>query len=130
MQRVGLNLKLSKNSQENTNFSILNILFFGTPLGISNPETNLDGTVLYSDISIYLDCNKNSFHQSLPDIGYLKWKDFQHPEKMAKKLLAPLKLQIPLKKCKIEDITQIKLTFTENHSRHGQKKESLVWSLY
>ncbi|MCZ0933132.1 MAG: hypothetical protein OXJ52_08275 [Oligoflexia bacterium] len=114
LQRAGLKLSFSQKTK-----SFLNIQFFGVSLGIAKPTSNVNGSLLWSDIQMYLDCNKKSFHWTLPDIGNHN-HEAMYPKKQAKMLLAPLKLQIPLKGCKKSDIERIELTWTEKHTRREQ----------
>ena len=129
LQRAGINIKISKDSYKTDPIFFLNIQFFGSLLGMPDLDVNLDGGLLWSDIQMYLDCNKKLFHWIFPSIGYLQ-KDEHNPEKQAKTFLAPLKLRIPLKECKKDEIQKIRLTFIEKHSRYYKlKTESIVWEL-
>ena len=125
LQKAGLNINFSENFHKES--SSLNIQFFGPLLGTIVPNFNIDGSSLWSDIQIHLDCNKNSSYWTLPDIGYHKFDIRLYPEKQAKILLAPLKLRIPLKGCKKDDIKRINLTWTEKHTLRGENKESIIW---
>ena len=128
MQKAGVRISFSENFHKGANFSsILNIQFSGLLLGALDPDTNLDGFSLWSDIQIHLDCNKKSFHKFLPNIGNHTYG--KYIEKQGKTLLSPLKLRISLKGCKKDEIKRIKLAFIEKHLRHGQKKEVIVWEL-
>ena len=126
LQRAGLSIKLSQNSYNKTK-QFLIIQFFGAVLSSVLPDVNRDGISLWSDIQIYLNCNKKSFHHFLPDIGIHNWKSFRSTKKMAKALLAPLKLRLPVSDCKKSDIKKIKLTFTEKHTRKEHNKVSIIW---
>ena len=129
LQRAGLSMKFTENSYNNIKH-FLSVQFFGISLGTALPSTNLDGSGMWSNIQLYLDCNKKSFHWKLPDIGYHKWDAYKSPEKMAKILLTPLKLRLPVSDCKKSDITKIKLTFTDNHTYQEEyKKETIIWEL-
>ena len=123
LQKAGLNIRFS----EKENKAFLNIQFFGPLLGFAIPTVNTDGTSSWTSTRLYLTCNKKSFHWKLPDIGYHKWDTHYFPEKMAKMLLAPLKLRLPVSDCKKSDITKIKLTFTEKHTRKEHNKDSIIW---
>ena len=126
MQKAGLNIQFSKKAHKKT---LLKIQFFGPLLGVINLNTSFDGSSLWSNIQIHLDCNKDSVHQTLFDIGNNQWRARRNPKPQAKKILAPLTLQIPLKNCKEDDIKKIELTFTEKHSRRETKQEHIVWNI-
>ena len=128
LQKAGLNIYFSKNIQKEVSFSLI-IQSVGPLLASPVPSVNLNGVESWSDIQIYLDCNNKSFHRFLPAIGIHNWDTFDYPKKHAKTLIAPLKLKIPLKNCKKNDIKKIKLTWTEKHKRQEQKKEHVVWKL-
>ena len=132
LQKAGLSISFfEKNSL------FLDIQFFGPLLASPTLSVNLDGIAEWSDIQIHLDCNKKSFHRSLPIIGRhhnLDISTIEFSKKQAKILLAPLKIQIPLRDCKKDDIEKIKLTFIEKHTERGyiereQKKEQVVWEM-
>ena len=124
LQKAGLGIQFSKNIKT----SFLNIQFFGPLLASPNLSVNLYGIAKWSDIQIYLECNKKLLHWNLPDVGTHHDSD-EYIENQKKMLLAPLKIKIPLKECAKDNITNIKLTFTEKHSERGQKKEHIAWEL-
>ena len=127
LQKAGVSINFSESSYKTDLGFFLNIHFFGTLLSLPDLDTNLDGGLLWSNVQIYLDCNKRLFRWSLPNIGYLQ-SDNHAPESQAKTFLAPLKLQIPLRVCKKDEIHKVTLIFEETHSRrHKIKKESIVW---
>ena len=127
LQRAGLNIQFSENVQNAYFSSFLSIQFFGPLLGVIVGDTSLDGTMLWSDVQIHLDCNKNSFHWTLPDIGNHIYAAYKSVKNSVKILLAPLKLRIPLKGCKKDDIKRINLMWTEKHTHRGENKESIIW---
>ena len=129
LQRAGVNIKFSKKAKNNK--LSLNIDFIGPALGVSCAHTNLDGSMLWQDIQISLECNKKNYQWNLPDIGNLN-RTFNHSsiEEMSKMFLAPLKINIPIEKCKKTDIEKIKLTFTKVRMLSSNTKtKSVIWEL-
>ena len=111
LQRAGLSITLP---EKDNKAPFLNIHFSG-PLLSSFQSSNLDGNSKWHDIQIHLNCEKRSFHWTLPDIGVYNWRTVHSPEKMAKAFLAPLELRLPIKGCKKKDIKKITVTFKEDY---------------
>ena len=98
LQRAGLSIQWA----EETRFNSLNIQFFGPLLGTSKDSINMDGDSLWSKVKINIMCGLKSTNYNLPDVACLH-KESKHPEKMAKRFLAPLKLKLLLKDCNTKD---------------------------
>ena len=124
LQKAGVKIK----PYHVNNRSFLNISFFGPALGIIMQSSNKNGGLSWTNIHIHIDCAKQTFNWSLPNVGYHSWDAFYSIEKQAKILLTPLEVRVSLIKCKKEDINKIQLTFTENHLYNSiEKKETVVW---
>ena len=126
LQRAGLKIQISENTYKE---SFLDVQLFGPLLSVITDTTLLDGFMIWSNIQMHLKCDTNSFHWILPDIGGFYSREIFNSKKQAKILLAPLKLRIPLKNCKKNDIKKIKLTFTEKHSFGAKKQEQIIWEI-